>query len=421
MNKKHKILLLGSVQPNFMNQLYTNLPNYGFDNLEIHILQGNDEYKNNNYFFEHKHILNSVNISFFERFKFFFKILRKSPLSEFFLDVRVKGVKKLRSVFKERVEAFALVEKVIANEKYDLIQLYYCYRNHIISYLPINQKFLVSVWGSDLFRYSGVYNYYYQSKIFDRANNISIHSVEMKEVLLAKYGRHLFNKIKITLFPQDVKLYQEINKISAVDTDNFKEKYSIPKDKIVIAIGHNAKRENNQIKVVQEIAKLNKSLKDKIVCIFPLNYSSNKKEEFAIELNEICKQNGILSVTFTNFFDIKKQPVEFATFRKIQNIVVHLLISDALSHYVTEAMYAGNILITGAWLPYGTFRRAGLNFKEIESIENLNPLLEKILSEGIEKYKPNIKKQQKAIEQKFFPEPTSKMWIDLYNKILNIK
>ena len=417
--KKHKILILGSVQPNFMNQLYTNLPNFDFDNLEIHILLGNDEYKNNNYFFKHKHISTNVETSFFERIKYTFKVLKKTSISELFLDIRVRGVKKIQSILKERIDAFALVEKVIIREEYDLIQLYYCYRNHIITYLPAKQNLLVSVWGSDLFRYSGVYNYYYQSKIFDRANNISIHSVEMKEVLLAKYGRHLFDKIQIALFPQDVKLYQEINKISEVEINDFKGKYKIPRDKVVIAIGHNAKRENNQIKVVNEIAKLDKSLKDKIVCIFPLNYSNNNKEEFATELNEICKQNGILSVTFTNFFDIKKQPIEFAAFRKIQDIVVHLLISDALSHYVTEAMYAGNILITGAWLPYGTFRRAGLDFKEIESIENLYPLLEKILSEGVEKYKPNIKKQQKAIEQKFFPEPTSKMWIELYSKILN--
>lgn len=418
MKKKHKILLLGSVQPNFMNQLYHNLPNFGFDNLDIYILSDKEEYLKNNYFFKHTLIEKNIKISFFERLKYHYKVLKKILLSELFLDIRVRGLKKLGVIFKERIESLAFVEKKIIPHKFDLIQLYYCYRNHIVTYLPKSQKLLVSVWGSDLFRYSGVYNYYFQSKIFDRADKISIHSVEMKEVLLAKFGRHLFDKIRIALFPQDVKLYKEITKISNKDLDDFKEKYHIPKNKIVIAIGHNAKRENNQLKIIEQIAKLDKLIKNKIVCIFPLNYSNNKKEEFASEINKICKQNDILSVTFTNFFDIKEQPVEFAAFRKIQDVVIHLLISDALSHYITEAMYAGSILITGAWLPYGTFRRTGLDFKEIEKIDNLSPLLSNILEDGIGKHKPNIEKQQKAIEKKFFPEPTSKMWVELYGNIL---
>jgi ABC-type Fe3+-hydroxamate transport system substrate-binding protein len=105
--------------------------------------------------------------------------------------------------------------------------------------------------------------------------------------------------------------------------------------------------------------------------------------------------------------------------KTITDILIHTPITDALSAFATEALYAGSILITGAWLPYGPFRRTGLEYFEIEDIANLNPLLIKTLDHGIKNYKPDITKQQKAIEDTFFPRPTSQMWLSIYNELIN--
>ena len=410
-----KILLMGTVQPNFMNQLYSNLQKEEKYNFEVHILGDNNK-PPKEYRFKHKVIANDLQLSFGQFLTCFFTVCRKTSVSEFLLDLRVRGIRKLGSILRERIKACALVTYTLSQERYDFVQMYYCYSNHIIPFLSENQKFITSIWGSDLFRQSGVYSYHYQLQALNRADIISIHSVEMKEVLLAKFGRHLSDKVHVALFPQETTLYEKLKNVSDSDVTAFKNKYDIPTDRIVISIGHNAKRENNQTKIVHELGKLDQEIKDQIVCIFPLNYGSKDKELFGKELVDLCSAHGIIGRAFTEFFNVHQQASEYATFRKIQDVFVHLLISDALSHYVTEAMYAGNIVITGSWLPYGTFRSAGLSFNEIESIDYLAPLLSRIVQEGLEKHLPNLESQRKAIEDKFFPEPTTVMWLNLYTE-----
>jgi hypothetical protein len=412
-----KVLLLGSTQANFMTQLYSNLIKLEHCSFDIYILATGEEQKLNKYNFPHTIISGKIKLSFFEKIKLFVKVLYKISLYEFVLDLRVRGIKRIPVIFKEKINALAIYEFVIKKQKFDLIHLFYLYKNDIIYFLPPKQKVIVSVWGSDLFRHSGLYNYYYHLKTAKRADLITIHSVEMKEVFLAKFGRQFEKKIKIALFPQETLIYQSIKEVSEQDVLNFKKKFGIPNDKIIISIGHNAKRENNQFKIVRQLAGLDNNIKEQIICIFPLNYGNEHKEEFADELLKYCRENNIKAYVFTDFFDVRKISLEYAAFRKMQNIVIQMLISDALSHYITEAMYAGSIVITGAWLPYGPFRRAGLKFYELERIDDLKYFIEKIINEKLINFVPKIKKQQEAIERVFFPKNTTKVWKTIYKEI----
>jgi len=419
--KTIKILICGGIQENFMNQLTSGIKQFSNSKYSFDILYKdkiNEKlYKNIDHF-----INASIKTSFFKKISVFFVLLfTRNTFFELFLDFKVRNLRKIVIpfiFFKERIKAKIFAD-FLAKKNYDILHFQYLYKELYLQYLPKTQKIVCSIWGSDLYRRSGLSMTYYQSKILNRATRISIHSIEMREVLLAKFGRHLAEKVFIALFPPYENLFKQIkeNQSNTGLTNRFKEKYHINRNKIVVAIGHNAKEENRHIKVVHEIAKLNKSIKSKIVCIFQLTYGSYNKEKYAQKINNICKENNIEAITFLEYLTTK----ELAALRLVSDILIHTPVTDAMSGFATEAMYAGNLLITGAWLPYGTFKRAGLKYMEIENIKEISSLLSNIVSNGIDKYKLNIRQQQKAIEQTFFPEPTSKMWIRLYNEVLNIE
>ena len=63
---------------------------------------------------------------------------------------------------------------------------------------------------------------------------------------------------------------------------------------------------------------------------------------------------------------------ELAAFRIASDILIHLPVSDALSGTVLETVYAGNAVITGSWLPYSPFRKAGLPLVTVENVAALS-------------------------------------------------
>jgi hypothetical protein len=78
-----------------------------------------------------------------------------------------------------------------------------------------------------------------------------------------------------------------------------------------------------------------------------------------------------------------------------------------------EYIFARNIVITGSWLPYDTLKKNGVDFVEIDSIDKLSIILERILDNFSFYYKqtePNPAEIQKLSSWK---ENTPK-WIELY-------
>ncbi len=405
-----KTLIVGT-QENFTNQLYSNL-NSKVDS-EFDIFSDSEIDKHKYPFCNQIFDSSKIKIPLIKRILLFFKsIIKVETFFEFLLEFKVYGIGVLKTFFSERIKSFVINEEF--KKKYKIIHYHYLYKNIIIQRLPKNIKLIVSIWGSDLFRSSNIYNFYYQSKILERADVITIHSVEMREVLLSKFGRHLIDKIRIALFPCYKSLFDKINSINEVKF--FKQKYKIENNKIILTIGHNAKKENNHLLIINEIAKIDNKLKQNLICLFPITYSFKENDNYREEIQKTCLTNNIHAIYLTEYLS----EIELASLMKSTAILIHLPISDALSGFITEMMYAGCILITGSWLPYGTFRRAGLEYKDIEKIDDLTPLLTKIFNDGIEKHRPNIEKQQLAIERKFFPEQTSKMWIDIYEKLLSV-
>ena len=81
-----------------------------------------------------------------------------------------------------------------------------------------------------------------------------------------------------------------------------------------------------------------------------------------------------------------------------------------------ESLFAGNIVVNGAWLPYGKLRRLGIHYREIENIMELKSLIPEILdNQGQEKGRALVNPE--IIRKNFLYENTISEWKNIYDEL----
>ncbi|WP_131494653.1 hypothetical protein [Flavobacterium aquatile] len=273
--------------------------------------------------------------------------------------------------------------------------------------VPKGKKIVCTFWGSDLLRTNDILNFYFVKKALNRATIITCQSEELKEIILSKFGRNLTDKIQIVLFPVYEKIYDlmDLNYNNTEAIDLFKSSYNYSKDKINILIGHSGSPSNNHLKILNSLENLIN--KDKIHLIINLNYAItvNEKEAYKKELRDALNNTGCSYVILEKFFVNE----ELAISRLASDIFIHAPISDALSGTMLELLYASNIVITGSWLPYKTYRKANLDYFEIYDFFELSGKLNLII-ENFSIEKEMVSKNKDSIRDYFISDRNIKKW-----------
>ena len=275
---------------------------------------------------------------------------------------------------------------------------------------------ICSFWGSDLFRTENKFQFYFQQKALKRANIITLHNEEMEEFVLTKFGKELKPKIRKTLFPLDSKLFKlidtyqtEVNKI-----DTFKsEILTTDNKKKIVAIGHNANKHNNHIAILNELKNIPHELKKDIQFVFLMTYGEVNKEGYIKEISKLCKSQSLNHLFITEYLSVD----DLALFKLATDVFIHLPNSDAMSGSLTEAAYAGSNIITGSWLPYSKFSKAGLCFSKISSFNELIPQLIYELDNPITL--SDKTKNISGIKSTFFENKIAPDWVAVYKELLN--
>jgi glycosyltransferase involved in cell wall biosynthesis len=273
--------------------------------------------------------------------------------------------------------------------------------------VPKGKKIVCSFWGSDLLRTNDILNFYFVKKALNRAAVITCQSEELKEIVLSKFGRNLADKIQIALFPVYEKIYDsmDLNYNNQETIDLFKSKFNFSKDKINILIGHSGSIANNHLKIINALQ--NSKNIDKIHLVINLNYAitAKEKEAYKLELIDALKKLDCSYVILEKFF----VNGELAISRLASDIFIHAPISDALSGTMLELLYASNIVITGSWLPYKTYRKAKLDYFEIYNFLELSEKLDVII-DNFDNEKEMMLKNKQSIRDYFISESVAKNW-----------
>jgi hypothetical protein len=300
----------------------------------------------------------------------------------FILCIEAKIGKAFHFVY-EHMKAKAFFNQNKNFQNYDTFHFHFMQYSYLreLFLVPKNKKIVCTFWGSDLLRTSDILNFYFVKKALNRATVITCQSLELKEIILAKFGRQLNDKIKIAIFPVNEKIYDEIdlNDNNARAIHLFKSNYGYSLDKINILVGHNGSTSNNHLKVIQSLEKMQQ--KEDIHLIINLNYAITEEEKISYKksLTETLTTLGCSFVILEKYFVNE----ELAISRLASDIFIHTPISDALSGTMLELLYASNIVITGSWLPYKTFKAANLTYFEINDFSELPKKLDTIIENSI--------------------------------------
>ncbi|MGH1337115.1 MAG: hypothetical protein ACRBFS_13410 [Aureispira sp.] len=257
---------------------------------------------------------------------------------------------------------------------FDLINIHYCAPGFLqqLNYVRPNQKAMLSFWGSDLFQETGIEAYSTQLQALEQADAITLHSPEMEQIFLSKFGRSFQSKVHQVLFGchQDrfdtiEALKQQPDKIQA-----FKNKHQIPNGKTIVQIGYSGGAGHQHLAVIEALTQQVPHLKEELFLMVPTTYNNQDSNYF--ELLKTTLENSIFaSAHLTDYLTDE----EVLLLPVIADVHLNIRDADALNNAMTEALYTGCWVIVGAWLPYGVLRRAGLQYSEVAQLSEIPNLL----------------------------------------------
>jgi hypothetical protein len=414
MNKK--ILVLGLGQNNFLSFLYASLKKFDtdFSITAPFYVEINKESNNDIWMYDNKNIVTKISIISMLQ-SFFCCLFSRHFYATYFFILFVEGKfpKALHFAFKQmQAKTFFIQNKNF--KEFDTFHFHFMQYSYLreLFLVPKNKKIVCSFWGSDLLRSTDILNFYFVKKALHKATTITCQSIELREIILSKFGRNLYDKIQISMFPIEEKIYaqMDLNEKNEKKLTLFKEKFGYASDKINVLIGHSGSIFNNHLKIITALQ--NCIHRDKLHLIVNLNYaiSETGKKKYRKELNQALLTIGCSYVILEKFFVND----ELAVSRLASDIFIHAPVSDALSSTLLELLYASNVVITGSWLPYKTFRKAKLKYHEINDFSELKIKLD-FLIENLRSEKESAKENKSLIQDYFFNDDIIKKWSHILN------
>ncbi|MHB9006941.1 MAG: glycosyltransferase family protein [Limisphaerales bacterium] len=298
---------------------------------------------------------------------------------------------------------------------YELYHFHLCIAENLrwIDAVPPSAKVLCSFWGSDLMRTFGRYEYLHQSRALDRADAITLHSPEMREILLSKFGRHLGAKVNFAHVSIHETFYQLIDQVrqQPAPAAALRQELGVPENRWLVVVGHNGSPANNHLPTIAALAELPVTAKAAAVWVFPMTYNDESGHTRAVESAALSA--GLDFRIFTRYLDWPA----LAAFRCATDLLIHLPVSDALSGTVLEVLYAGGSVLTGSWLPYSPYRRAQLPLQTVDDFSELPGRLAGLWPRR-EALRAEAEASRPRIREHFFPAATVPAWVRLYQSLL---
>lgn len=240
---------------------------------------------------------------------------------------------------------------------------------HFLDFCIINQiSYKITIWGSDFYRAS---KSDLQKKLYylTHARLIQVETESVKGDLVNVYPS-IANKIFVCNYGVDLFDYidsqrSKKNQYLKIDTSN----------KIVVTCGYNGTKAQQHYKIIEELSKLPKDVKQKLFLFFPMTYGVPN-----VEYIESLK-NNLRSLDIPYYIFTKRlTEYELADLRLMSDIAINIQITDAFSSSLVEHIYAGSTLVVGKWLPYSIFSKYGIRYISIEESE-ISKIIKKLSEE----------------------------------------
>ncbi|APT76110.1 hypothetical protein LN42_06740 [Marinitoga sp. 1137] len=313
-----------------------------------------------------------------------------------------------------RFQKFIYFKRLFRNiHKYDIVNIHYLdkiikfYWNDIKN---TGKKIVISIWGSDFYKINNKERNSLKKIIYE-CDALTFANPIVANDFINYYGKNFLDKIYINKFGLYVLDIIKGYKHNSLKKDFFKEFFNIPKEKIVLTIGYSSSNNHQHLKILNNLKKLDPNFLDKFFFIFPMTYGDT---QYRSEIEKILLNSNLNFRIFKDFMDYD----EIAKLRLVSDIMINLPITDQLSGSMQEYIYAGNIVITGEWLPYNILWENGIKTINIKNIDEINDALIYAV-ENFDSLKSLYEKDNEKIYKISSWEYTIKDWIYMYNKLFN--
>ena len=243
--------------------------------------------------------------------------------------------------------------------------IYLCYKKRI-------KKLIMSYWGGDIEDQSRV-TLLFRKSCFAYADAITVTTKKTKNDFEDLYGDRYASKLHVCRFATAGLQY--IHDIAQKESlEECRANAKIPEGKISITCGYSAYEAQHQDIIISKIAQLKPEMKKRIHLLVPMQYGRYNQEyiERVHEAAELCGCSYEILEKFVPF-EISAR-MSLAT-----DIYIHMRDTDAFSNALKEQVYAGAIVIQGAWLKYIELDEMGAPVIKVDSFDNLLHTLEKLL------------------------------------------
>lgn len=343
---KLKILLIANSTDCFGKELKAELIARNYDvsllDFESLTLYDNDKYKNNKY-------------------------------SRVFL--RYKSIPKISMLFR-----MWYVKKIIQENNFDILNIHIS-RWFYLVILPwiVKQKLVITFYGSDFYRTSELIKNI-QTILYKKADAITFTNPLTKKSFV-DYYKNFENKSYLCRFG--------LRTLDFIDKNRSKSKVDIKKslgystEKLIVTCGYNSTKEQQHEVILRSLNQLPLNVLDKIQFIFPLTYGDSVHKEL---IKNLLKGTNLDYKIHENFlYDDDNANIKLAS-----DVMINILKTDSFSGSMQEFLYAGNIVITGYWLPYEVFDKAGVQYIKINSTDELSKVLEEVAISDLNNFDTTI-------------------------------
>ncbi len=264
---------------------------------------------------------------------------------------------------------------------YEMIQFNYIDTpsTRYTKFLLPTHKVMLTFWGSDLLQTAGVKVYQEQLELLQKASMITIQSLDLREILLAKYGRALKDKVRISFYGIADERFNNLDqgrKTPALQ-EKMRQTWQIPTHKLVLVIGYCGAKGMQHLEVLEALETLPKAIQEKLHLVFPMTYGNNDVA-YLEQVKAGLHQTPYSYTQLTEYLSDE----DIATFYNLADIFVNVRETDACNASMLELMYLDKAVIVGSWLPYGLVRRAGARYLEIDQVEELPTTLTNLIAQA---------------------------------------
>ena len=274
------------------------------------------------------------------------------------------------------------------------------------SFSKMRMRRIVTMWGSDLLRANYLYLAIYKH-IFRSVNTIHLLTKNMREFFVNKYGHKYDDKLEV--FDFGCPMYESIDSIRTTNSaTECKKHFGIDENKIAVAIGYNGNLEQQHIKMIEPLAKLDEEYRKKLQLIIHFGYGM-RRDDYLQDVVTCINQANISYVVIDRFLDKE----ELSKLRLAIDIFLYGQTTDALAASLVEYLYAGAICVKGRWLNYPDLTNRGVEFIEFDSFDEISGIMRNIFENDIDSIKNRYAKNKKIVWEFNSWEVLLPIWVKL--------